>query len=595
MISAHFAPYFVLIMVAITFVVVYNDWTKPSIAFSLAVLIFIVTDILSPKQALAGFSNESIACIVLLILITAGLKTSFNVEGLFDRVFSKSKTYRSFMFRMMTLVAGLSSTVNNTPIVVMMTPFVFNWGKRHKISPSRLLIPLSFATILGGMVTLIGTSTTLVLNGFMVDAGLAGLNLLHLLGIGLAVTIIGILFLTAFSWQLLPDRPDLIENFQQNRREYLIEKRLKKGSPLVGKTVATGGLRNLTGVYLVEILRDGRIISPVDPQEVILPQDVLFFAGNTKNIMDLSSSNLKLELPKTGSELERTGLQIVEAVISSNSSLIGKSVKESEFRNRYDAAVVAIHRNGEKLSGKIGGIKLKPGDALLLYAGKEFANRTDLYRDLYIVSEERKQAPIPASKDIQLMGLLLVALTLLVTGWLTLFASLLVIVTLMVLLKMITLQHAKRDIDITMMIVLVFSLALGEAMIQTGAGKLVADWLMDLLIPKGPLAVLIGLMVLTALLTSFVTNVGAVAICFPIALSASETIGFQGASPFYLGIAFAASAAFLTPVGYQTNLIIYGPGGYTFKDFFKIGFPMLMVYLSVTLAGILFFYPELIG
>jgi di/tricarboxylate transporter len=595
MISAAFAPYFVLLVVAATFIIVYNDWTKPSIAFASAGLVFILTDILTPKQALSGFANESIASIVMLILITAGLKTSFNMEGFLDRLFKTCRTYQSFLWRMMGLVAGMSTTVNNTPIVVMMTPYVFNWGKRNKISPSKLLIPLSFATILGGMITLIGTSTTLVLNGFMVHEGLGGLNLLHLFLIGLAVSIAGLVFLALFSKKLLPDRPDLIENFQLNRREYLVEKRLKQGSPLIGKTVADGGLRNLTGVYLVEILRDNRLISPVDPKEVILPNDVLFFAGNTKNIMDLSSSKLKLELPKTGSELERTSLQIIEAVISSNSSLIGKSVKESEFRNRYDAAVVAIHRNGEKLSGKIGSVKLKAGDALLLYAGKDFTIRADLYRDLYIVSEERKQPPLPASKDIQLLGLLLVALTLLLTGWFSLFASLLILVTLMVMLKMITLQHAKRDIDISMMIVLVFSLAMGEAMIHTGAGEMVASAMMRILVPYGSLAVLIGLMLITTLLTSFVTNVGAVAIAFPIALSATESMGIQEADAFYLGIAFAASAAFLTPVGYQTNLIVYGPGGYTFKDFMRIGLPMVILYLTIVILGILCLYPQLLG
>ena len=279
-------------------------------------------------------------------------------------------------------------------------------------------------------------------------------------------------------------------------------------------------------------------------------------------------------------------------MVGAHSNLIGYTAKEIDFRNRYDAAIVAIHRNGERLSGKIGEIKLRQGDLLLLYTGRDFRNRVDLYRDIFIVSQVKEFLQPKRKNTLLFLIITLVAIGALVAGFLTLFTALLVIFATMVGLRMVALADIKRDIDINMVGILVFSLALGQAMIATGSGDLLAQGILQITRQFGPTTVLASLLLITTVLTSFITNVGAVSIVFPLAYSISNTLQLDG-MPFYLGIAFAASAAFLTPIGYQTNLIVYGPGGYNFKDFFRIGLPVTVVYLATVLGVIKLLYPAI--
>lgn len=592
MIPAPFDAYLVILTIFITFLCVYKEWVRPPVGFLGAVILFVIVGILSTEELLRGFSNPSIASIILLILLTAGIRKNFNIERLFDKIFRSAKTYRSFLLLMMAQVSIISSFMNNTPVVAAMTPYVSNWGKKKNISPSKLLIPLSFATICGGMITLIGTSTTLVLNGFITDVGLPGLNTLNLFILGLSVTATFIVFMLLFGKKLLPDHKDLLEEFKKNKREYLVETTLSPFSNLVNKSIKDAGLRNLKGVYLVEIVRKSATISPVEPTEIIEKSDTLIFAGNTTDIVELVKSGQELVLPDSTINDSNGQINVMEAVISNGSSLVGKKVKDTDFRNRYDAAIVAIHRNGEKLSGKIGEIKISPGDLLLVYAGANFRDRVDLYRDIYIVSNVRELFNPGKRKKNALIGMGILAIILLAFGFFSLFISLLIIFTLMIASGMITRQDIKRDLDMNMITILVLSLALGQATISSGAAEIISKLIMELLIPFGPLGILCGLLLLTTVLTSFITNVGAVAIAFPLAYSISTNMGISG-EPFFLGIAFAASAAFITPIGYQTNLIIYGPGGYTFKDFFKVGIPVTIIYLLTVISGLMILYPDL--
>lgn len=591
LLSTSVQPYFVLAVILLLFIALYKEWFKPAVSFLFTALILVIFGIITPKQILEGFSNPSIASVVLLILITAGIRSNFNIELFLDKVFGRAKTYRRFLISMMSKVAVLSSFVNNTPVVVLMTPYVFNWGKKNRVSPSKLLIPLSYATIIGGMITLIGTSTTLVLNGFMLEHALGGLNPLELLFTGALVTVACLIFMMLFSDKLLPNRMDIIEKFEANKREYLIEKRLSKNSRLIGRSVLEGGLRNLNGVYLVEIVRDDKLVSPVSPKEIIQADDILIFAGNTNNIVDLTLTDIGVELPDKLTPSTNGKLRVVESVVSANSSLIGKTIKKSNFRERYDAAVIAVHRNGEKLSGKIGKITIKAGDVLLLYVGDEFNDRVDLYKDLYVITGETKEISRNGNNINKLIFLGITVLTLVATQVFNLFMSLLIIFAVMVAMKLITIKNVKRDLDINLIAILVLSLSIGEAMINTGTGELVAHQVLRVLEPYGSIAILIGLIAVTTLLTSFITNVGAVAIAFPLTLAITTSLGINGA-PFYLAIAFSASAAFLTPVGYQTNLIIYGPGGYNFKDFLKIGLPVTFIYLTIVTLSIIFLYQD---
>lgn len=591
MFTENFQPWFVIIVVFIIFLLIYKEYLKASVSFLLAVLVFAITGILTPAEVLSGFSNESIASILMLILITTGLRKNFQIENLFDAIFKKARTYRGFLFRMMSQVALLSTTINNTPVVALMTPYVVDWGKKNNIAPSRLLIPLSYATIMGGMITLIGTSTTLVLNGFLLDYEHPSLLFEDLLTIGLAVTITGILFIIVIGYRLLPDHKDILKTYSENKREYVVETRLRANSKLVGKNVLEAGLRNLKGVYLVEILRGARMISPVGPTELLAENDLLFFAGETNDIVELINSGLGIELPTTAKSYDSDKAEVVEAVMNNFSSLINKTVKKSDFRNRYNAAIVAIHRNGKKVSGRIGDIVLQAGDLLLLYTGTDFRDRVEIYRDLFVVSKLRDIVK-PGNKKYYALALMAVcAIVLLIFSKMSLFPALMIILSIMIGFNMITTQDVKRELDVNMIVILVFSLAIGQAIIKTDAGNMIAVSIINFLQPYGNLSILFGLLIITNLLASVIGNVGAVSISFPLAYSISNNLGIEG-YPFFLTIAYAASAAFLTPISYQTNLIIYGPGGYKFKDFFRIGLPVNIIYLCVAFLMIVYRYRE---
>ena len=291
-------PYFTILVIFLTFYLIYKEILRPTIGLMGAILIFMIIGVLSPQDLLIGFSNESIASIVLLILITVGLRNSFRVDPVLDRFYRGVKSYRGILIRMMTQVALVSSIINNTPVVAFMTPYVFNWGKKNNIAPSKLLIPLSFAAIFGGMITLIGTSTTLVLNGFMLELDLPTLDIQSLFVTGLAVTATGIAFIVLIGHRLLPDRRDVMDTFETNKREYLVETRLKENSSLIGNTIINGGLRSLRGLYLVEIIRGSEVISPVRPYERINHGDILIFAGDTNEIVELEGSDLGIIFPK---------------------------------------------------------------------------------------------------------------------------------------------------------------------------------------------------------------------------------------------------------------------------------------------------------
>ena len=472
-----------------------------------------------------------------------------------------------------------------------MTPYVFRWGRRNNISPSKLLIPLSYATIMGGMITLVGTSTTLVLNGFMTDRGLGGIPGLPLLYTGLAVCATGIVFMVTLGHRLLPDRKDILANFEQNKREYLVETALSQNSPLAGQNVLDAGLRSLKGIYLVEIVRQQKIISPVDPQEQLQGDDVLIFAGETEYIVDLVDNGRGLTLPEHANTRNQDQVNVIEAVVGANSNLIGHTAKEIAFRERYDAAIVAIHRNGERISGKIGEITLRQGDLLLPLRGQELSQSGRLVpRYLHRLAGQGSFFN-PIEKRSRLFW---------PSWWRPLAQSspdtcrclwaLLIIFAAMVTLRMLTLPDIKREVDINLVGILVFSLALGEAMIRTGSGDLLAQGILSLTQGYGTTVVMVSLLLMTTLLTSFITNVGAVSITFPLAYALSNSLGVDG-TPFYLTIAFAASAAFLTPIGYQTNLIVYGPGGYNFRDFLRVGLPVTVIYLVTVLVMLRWLYP----
>jgi di/tricarboxylate transporter len=375
----------------------------------------------------------------------------------------------------------------------------------------------------------------------------------------------------------------LLDFYSYDTREYVIEAKVRANSHLIGKTISEAGLRDLKGLFLVEILRRSFRISAVAPDVILDRGDVLVFAGETPRIAELINSNSGLVLPEVGMLTKKRRAEIVEIVVSQNSPLINKSVRETDFRGKYDAAIIAVHRNGERIKGKLGNVTLKAGDVLLLYTGGDFLSRTLNTTDFYFISKVRDFIKLEWYKTAILFGGLLLAIILSSLHIVPLFMGLIIILLASMVLKVTHPKELPKSIDYNLALIIVLALALGTAMIKTGTADLIANLLINIFIPFGKIWLLFGIYFITTILAAYITNKAAVGIIFPIALTAARILDIS-AMPFVLTVAYAAAANFMTPVGYQTNLMVYGPGGYSFKDFFKIGFPLTIIYMIVAVS-----------
>lgn len=581
----------IIVLIVLLFVVIslFKEFIRPALTFLIANVVLVMCGIIKPVEWLGAFSNQQIATIVLLILITAALRKNFSIEVFFDQVFRKAKNGRAFLIRMCSYVAFLSSFLNNTPVVAFMTPYVYSWTKRYGIHPSKLLMPLSFATILGGMITMLGTSTNLILNGFLVENNIQILGFTDFFYLGATVTVIGIIYLYTLGYNLLPENREAFDDFKEKAPEYTVETHVMPRSRFIGRAIKDTRLSSLKGAYLIELIRDGKTISPIPPDEKVLPHDVLIYIGKPDAIMELVNADFGLRLPTN----EEENHEILEAVVPANSTLAGKSNIQKIIMERFNAKIIAMHRNGEKIKGQLENMRLVHGDMLLLSVGESFLKHMDNITDLYILSRLKKKqnGALKHGNNVFLGGLGVILLLALLKA-ITLFTALLFILVSTLVLGMFTFKDVKKHLDVDLIILLVSALVLGNALIETGAAKLVADGFIRLLLPLGEVSLIIGLFVMTVALTSFVTNVAAVSIMFPIAhaVSLSPEINIMDGTPLYVTIAFAASAAFITPVSYQTNWMVYGPGGYRAKDFLRVGTPLLFLYGITCILFIIFYY-----
>jgi di/tricarboxylate transporter len=582
-----FQQVFVLLVVLFLVFSLYRELFNPSLTFFIATVLLLLGGVISPSELLKGLSNQQIIVIFLLVLVTAGIRTIFGSE-IFNRLFNAKLKPRAFLLRMMVVVSAISAFLNNTPIVAFMIPYVKDWADRNGHPASKFLIPLSFATIVGGMITVIGTSTNLVLNGLVQEYDLPLLRFYDFLFLGLIVTIAGWAYLYFVAYKLLPDNANRIDTLRQNLKEYIVETVILKGSKIAGKTVAQAGLRNLQDVFLVEIIRDEKIVSPVAPNMQLEEGDFLFFSGNTESIYNLIKEDNGLHIHKQD-RLEVEGqFNFVEAVIPATSDLIGVRIKDSDFRKKYNASIIAIHRNGKRVSGRVGEMHLAGGDFLLLLAGEGQRNGSH-EKDLFFISVPQKLTSRKAAwlKWVGLGGFALLLSG--ITGLLPLFTVTLAILTGFIFLGILNLVEIRRQLDLSLLMVLVCSLAIGVALEKSGAALLIGEVLIHVGERAGPVGVLTALFLGTTLLTALISNAAAVAIVFPVAMAIATQMELSY-TPFFVAIAFAASGDFMTPIGYQTNLMVYGPGGYTFKDFMKVGAPFTVVYAIICISFITWYY-----
>jgi di/tricarboxylate transporter len=581
----------IIVSIVILFLLVslYKKYFGPGFTFVIGISVLGISGILSPSEILQGFANEQIAVIILLLLIGEIIRKSTLIDNMFDKFFNRTTTYKGFIAKMIFPVATLSSMINNTPLVAVMMPYVHNWARKNNVAASKLLIPLSYAAIIGGTTTLIGTSTNLVVNGMVAEQNLfpdfKSLEIFDFVAVGASMIVLGGFYLILFSNKLLPDNSDLKEKISDKTREYIVEVKVNRNSDYHNKSVEESNLRNLKGLFLVEVIRNGDNVSPVSPKTKLYEDDILVFAGNTSTIADMIENNGNLKPSELGSFDKRNKTEVVEVFVTPNSSLLSKTIKESNFRSKYDSAILAVHRNGEKISGKIGEVKLIAGDLLLLITGEDFEKRSSDNNDFFVVDKIRKIEIMPTYQSIILIGGLLTSVILSFLKLLPLFISLILFLIILIISKIANPKELYKGLNFNLIFIIALALALGHSMITTGLASLISNSFLDFLQPLGVLVLLGGIFIITNLLSSIITNIGAVAIMFPISLSIAQNLSINP-KPFVLLIAYAAAASFITPIGYQTNLMVYGPGGYNFRDFMKIGLPLTLLFMIVT-VGIL--------
>ena len=576
--------WFVFAVISLCFGLLATNRFSPDLILMGGVTLFLVSGIVTPSQALAGLANEGMVTVAVLYIVVTGIRETGGINWIVQTVLGVPKSLANAQMKVMAPVAALSAFLNNTPVVAVFIPAIEDWAKRHRISVSKLMLPLSYAAIAGGTCTLIGTSTNLVIHGMMMtETTNSQFGIFDLAWVGVPVTLVVFAYVLITQSWLLPERRPAVGKYS-DVREYTVEMLVEADSPLAGKSIEQAGLRQLPGLYLIEIERNGKILTAVPPDEILLGDDQLVFVGVVDSVIDLQRiAGLKPatnQVFKLDSHIDKRCL--TEAVISNTSPLVGKTVREGRFRSMYNAAIIAVARNGEKISQKIGNIKLRAGDTLLLVSNPAFVEQQHNSRDFYLVSGLPDAQPIRHKLAPLALTILFAMVVTVAFGWLSMLKAAMLAAGLMIITRCTTGRIARRAIDWQVLIVIAASFGIASALQNSGAASAIAQW--GISIAQGsPLLALTFVFALTAMFSTIATNNAAAVIMFPIALSTSESLGVSFL-PFAVVIMVAASASFATPIGYQTNLMVFGAGGYHFKDYFYFGAPLTLIVGIVTIS-----------
>ena len=573
-------------VLAATLVALARESLPPPATMLGAVVVLMVLGVVTTAEAFSGFSNPAPITVAALYVLARAVEKTGALQPLVAAMLGEGRAARRALLRLVLPTAAASAFLNNTPIVAMLVPQVSEWAERRGQSPSRYLMPLSFAAILGGVTTAIGTSTNLVVSGLLEASGEAPLGMFEISRMGVPVALVGIGAVVLFGPVLLPERRAAHREIDEDVREFVVNMLVDRGGPLDGRSVEAAGLRHLQGVFLVEIERDGDLIAPVTPTTVLRGGDRLVFVGKADLIVDLQAlRGLGLaERDHTGG-LDTARHTFFEAVVGEVSPLVGRTLKEISFRGRYQAAVVAIHRAGHRVKEKLGDVRLRVGDTLMILADPDFRNRYRDRNDFLLVSMLGGAPPVTTGRAWIVFAVALgivggAALGLLPILHLSLLGAFALVAT-----GVLTPSEARRSVDVNVIVVIAAAFGLGAAMANSGLAATLAGGLVRALGDLGPTGVLLGLVVATIALLSVVTNNAAAVLMFPIATSSAQALALE-ARPFALAIAVAASASFLTPIAYQTNLMVYGPGGYRFSDYLRLGGVVTLVAVPTVLVAI---------
>lgn len=573
-------------------------WSS-DILFLSGLMLVTITGVITPNQAFQGFANEAVLTVAALLVVAAGLRSTGVLDWVGAKLLRGATTERGALLRLTPTLLVSSAFTLNTALVAMMMPVVMDWCRKRNVSPSRLLMPVSYLTILGGVCTLIGTSTTLVVAALLrEETQIDRLTLFELSWVGIPCAVVGGLFMLLAGPKLLPVRSDMLDQLDEHRRDYLVEMMIQPACPLVGQTVEEAGLRHLPGLFLIEIDRARGVTTPVAPTDELQANDRLVFTGLVNTIVDLEKIPGLVPAADVTFEFhphEQQSRQLTEVVLSRTSPLIGQTIREADFRRRYGAAVVAMHRSGERLSCKIGDVDLEPGDTLLLQTRHGFVPRYRNSRDFYLVSsvdgvEPRRHHKLSLAAG---LGLILVA-WLTATSFLsnegtnaglasTATASVFIALA-MIATRCLRASEARNALDLQMLITIAAALGLGMSLRESGAAEAFAMFIVER-VGDRPYLLLVMIYLITLLLTEMITNNAVAAMMIPLAIEVATASGYDS-RPFIIGVTLAASLSFVTPIGYQTNLMVMGPGGYRASDYLRCGLPLAFVVTATALMVI---------
>lgn len=560
-----------------TFIGLVKYSKAPEQVFSVTILVCLGLSFVSVEDILSNAVNPGLVTLILLVLSSFAFERTSFLRRLSAGVFNGSK-FKSTL-RLLVGTAFASAIMSNTAVVATL----INTVKKNKLlNAGKLLLPLSFVAILGGTLTLVGTSTNLIVNSLLIKQGHQGFAFFDFTLIGLAALAVCIIIIL-FRHHSLPN----IATDELATNEYLLEAEVTQSSALVGKTIEENGLRNLDSLFLVEIVRQGRLITPVAPEEFLQAGDKLIFSGDISKVLTLQQFD-GLTLFAEQDDLLRDNL--TEVLVKADSTIAGKTLKEAGFRARFDAAVVAVRREGSALSGKLGDIVLKSGDFLVLAVGQDFTTRPNLSKNFFILSGHEAENMLSGWRDYSTVWGFIAAILVSVFTPLPLLSCLFIYLAFLIFSGALSVNEIKRRFPLEIWMIVLGALTLASAIENTGIASMFASKIESFLHGQSIYLSFVIIFILTLVMTELITNSAAAAIAFPIAYNIALGLGVDP-TPFVMAVAFAASGSFISPYGYQTNVMVYNAGNYQLKDFIRFGLPVSLAYSVTVILIIPMIYP----
>jgi di/tricarboxylate transporter len=570
----------VLGLMALAVVLFVSDRLRSDMVAMIILGVLLLTGIISPEEGFSGFGHPATVAVAAMFVLSAGLERTGAVASVGELLGGLGqRSPRTALLAMMLAIGVVSAFINNTAAVAVLLPSVLTMARRSETSPSKLLIPLSFASLFGGSCTLIGTSTNLLVSSLCEQYGQAPIRMFELSGVGIALAAAGLIYMATIGSRLLPDRghgADLTDEFDVG--SYLTELEIVPGSKLVGATVGSSALSE-TDVDILAVVRQGQTMTLPQVNTVFEEGDVLWVRSDLTAMRTLRAADwIHIRHGRTWRDqgLEADDATIIEAVVAPGSSLIGKNLIDADFRNRFGATVLAIRHHDEIRHDRLAETPLAAGDALLIESPKSQLARLKRRREFVVVSDV---GPLDEKPRRRITAVLIVAgvIVAAATGAAHISAAALVGAILLILTGSLRLDEAYRAVDWQVVFLLAGILPLGIALQKTGGADMLADLLINGVGSYGPVAILAALYLVTTVLTAFMSNTATAALLVPIAVTAAAGLAIDP-RPLLIAIAFGASASFMTPVGYQTNLLVYGPGSYRFSDYLKVGLPLTLIF-----------------